>query len=127
MSEVDIPNVNGSEFTESKIESEYNYLDLSQRIKRKSSIQLNEKSNLIFSQDNSLSDEDNDNDSLHSFCASRRQKEKDKSDKISFSTLMFYSLPSFGKMSCLVLLNINSTLYYETLGLLFYICHFLSP
>ena len=116
MSEMDIPNVNGSEFTESKIESEYNYLDLSQRIKRKSSIQLNEKSNLIFTQDNTLSDEDNDNDSVHSFCASRRQKEKDKSDKISFSTLMFYSLPSFGKMSCLVLLNINSTLYYETLG-----------
>ena len=116
MSEMDIPNVNGSEFTESKMESEYNYLDLSQRIKRKSSIQLNEKSNLIFSQDNTLSEEDNDNDSLHSFCASRRQKEKDKSDKISFSTLMFYSLPSFGKMSCLVLLNINSTLYYETLG-----------
>jgi len=29
MSEMDIPNVNGSEFIESKMESEYNYLDLS--------------------------------------------------------------------------------------------------
>ena len=37
-------------------------------------------------------------------------------DKLSLSTLIFYSLPSFGKMSCLVLLNVNSTLYYESLG-----------
>ena len=37
-------------------------------------------------------------------------------DKLPLSTLIFYSLPSFGKMSCLVLLNVNSTLYYESLG-----------
>ena len=116
MSEINIPNVNLTEFTELKMESDYNSADLSQKIKRKNSTQLNEKPNIIFTQDNTLSDEENDNDSLHSFCLSRRPKEKDKDDIISFSTLLFYSLPSFGKMSCLVLLNINSTLYYETLG-----------
>ena len=116
MSEINIPNVNLTEFTELKMESDYNSADLSQKIKRKNSTQLNEKPNIIFTKDNTLSDEENDNDSLHSFCLSRRPKEKDKDDIISFSTLLFYSLPSFGKMSCLVLLNINSTLYYETLG-----------
>ena len=116
MSENEIPNANMSEFTELKMESEYNFLDLSQKIKRKNSTQLNEKSNLLFPTEKSSSDDENDNDSVHSFCASRLPKEKEKDDKISFSTLIFYSLPSFGKMSCLVLLNINSTLYYETLG-----------
>ena len=116
MSEKNLPNGNVTEFTELQMESEYNYVDLSQKIKRKNSTQLvNEKSNLMFEQENN-SEEENDNDSLHSFCVSRRPKENDKDDKISFSTLMFYSLPSFGKMSCLVLLNINSTLYYESLG-----------
>ena len=116
MSEINIQNVNLSEFTELQMESEYNYVDLSQKIKRKSSIQLKENSNLILNKEENNSEECNDNDSIHSFCVSRRQREKEKDDIISFSTLMFYSLPSFGKMSCLVLLNINSTLYYESLG-----------
>jgi len=116
MSEINISNVNPTEFTELKMESEYNYIDLSQKLKRKNSTQLNEKPNLIFNQENDNTLDENDNDSVHSFCASRLPKEKEKDDKISFSTLIFYSLPSFGKMSCLVLLNINSTLYYETLG-----------
>ena len=116
----DYSNVNLSEFSELKMETEYNYLDLSQKIKRKSSIQeINKinfnnqhtKINKIDSYEN-----DNDNDSVHSFNISLIPQEKDKNDKISFSTLLFYSLPSFGKMSSLVLLNINSTLYYESLG-----------
>ena len=78
MSEINIPNVNLTEFTELKMESDYNSADLSQKIKRKNSTQLNEKPNIIFTQDNTLSDEENDNDSLHSFCLSRRPKKKIK-------------------------------------------------
>jgi Na+/melibiose symporter-like transporter len=37
-------------------------------------------------------------------------------DIISTSTKIIYSLPSFGKMSCLVLLNIHALLYYESMG-----------
>ena len=120
MSEINISNVNENEFTELRMESEYNYLDLSNNTKRKNSFQINENTKLKFNKeydkDNTEDDIDNDNDSHHSYCLSRPPREKDKDDKISFSTLMFYSLPSFGKMSCLVLLNINSTLYYESLG-----------
>ena len=121
MSTNNIPNVNLTEFTEPQIESEYNYIDLSKKIKRKSSIQ--EKSNILNQNDNFNQFEkeiidNNDIESVHSFTASLTipEKNKDKDDKISLPTLIFYSLPSFGKMSCLVLLNINSTLYYETLG-----------
>ena len=64
MSEINTPNVNVTEFTELKMESEFNCLDLSKKIKRKNSTQLNEKSNLIFSQENNSEE---DNDSLHSF------------------------------------------------------------
>ena len=41
MSEINIPNVNVTEFSELKMESEYNYLDLSQKIKRKNSTLIN--------------------------------------------------------------------------------------
>ena len=93
---------------------------MSQKIKRKSSIQEINKINFNNQQSkiNKIDsyENDNDNDSVHSFNISLIPQEKDKNDKISFSTLLFYSLPSFGKMSSLVLLNINSTLYYESLG-----------
>ena len=116
----DYSDVNLSEFSELKMETEYNYLDLSQKIKRKSSIQEINKINFNNQQSkiNKIDsyENDNDNDSVHSFNISLIPQEKDKNDKISFSTLLFYSLPSFGKMSSLVLLNINSTLYYESLG-----------
>ena len=42
--------------------------------------------------------------------------DKEDFDKIPLSILIFYSLPSFGKMSCLVLLNIHAMLYYESIG-----------
>ena len=121
MSNLNIPNVNISDFTEPQMESEYNYIDLTKKMERKKSYQ--EKNNIIDENSNlklfeKEMNDSNDNDSLHSFTASLTipGKDKDKSDIISFGTLIFYSLPSFGKMSCLVLLNINSTLYYETLG-----------
>ena len=119
MSATNFPNVNFSEFTESRMEDEYNYIDLSQKIKRKSSIpeKMNfptENSN--FDMIDKTKDDNKDIESVHSFSGSREHQENDKNDKISLGTLIFYSLPSFGKMSCLVLLNINSTLYYESLG-----------
>ena len=120
MSELNIPNVNLAEFTETQIESEFNYMDLSQKVKRKntqeSNYYLNENSNLKKLEQNI--NDTKDNDSIHYFTASLTfpEKDKDKNDKISIGTLLFYSFPSFGKMSCLVLLNINSTLYYESLG-----------
>ena len=124
MSTINIANMNLTEFTESQIESEYNYIDLTQKVKRKSSnpdkyfiTNKNDKNDNINKFEKDFINTD-DNDSVHSFTASLTipEKDKDKNDKISFGTLIFYSLPSFGKMSCLVLLNINSTLYYETLG-----------
>ena len=42
--------------------------------------------------------------------------DKENFDKIPTSVLIFYSLPSFCKMSCLVLLNIHAMLYYESIG-----------
>ena len=42
--------------------------------------------------------------------------DKENFDKIPLSILIFYSLPSFGKMSCLVLLNVHAMLYYESIG-----------
>jgi Na+/melibiose symporter-like transporter len=43
------------------------------------------------------------------------KKLKDE-DIISNSVMFIYSLPAFGKMSCLVLLNIHALLYYESIG-----------
>lgn len=40
----------------------------------------------------------------------------DKIDTIPLSVLILYSMPSFGKMSCLVLLSIHAILYYESIG-----------
>ena len=119
MSSLNLENMNLSEFSESRMESEYNYIDLTKKIKRKSSITEkrnypNENASFDIIEKNT--EENYDNESLHSFTATRSISDKDKTDKISFGTLIFYSLPSFGKMSCLVLLNINSTLYYESLG-----------
>ena len=119
MSTLNLENMNLSEFSESRMESEYNYIDLTKKIKRKSSITEkrnypNENASFDIIEKNT--EENYDNESLHSFTATRSISDKDKTDKISFGTLIFYSLPSFGKMSCLVLLNINSTLYYESLG-----------
>ena len=119
MSTMNVSNMNLSEFTESNMESEFNYIDLSKKIKRKSSIPdkrnlSNENTSFELIEKNS--NDFNDNESVHSFSLSHDIHEKDKSEKIYIGTLIFYSLPSFGKMSCLVLLNINSTLYYESLG-----------
>ena len=42
--------------------------------------------------------------------------EKENFDKIPLSILIYYSLPSFGKMSCFILLNIHAMIYYESIG-----------
>ena len=39
-----------------------------------------------------------------------------QSNVIPISLLLAYCLPSFGKMSCIVLLNVNSTIFYESIG-----------
>ena len=44
------------------------------------------------------------------------QNLKNENDIISLSTIIIYSLPSFGKMSCLVIININGLLFYESIG-----------
>ena len=116
-------NQNLTDFTDEKIEHEYHNIDLT-NYERQNSLPNNTRDSLKYT----LAAEEkteNDTESVmsRSFCApasannSRSKKEEDeKNDIISTSNLIFYSLPSFGKMSCLVLLNINSTLYYESLG-----------
>ena len=42
--------------------------------------------------------------------------DKENFDKIPLNILIYYSLPSFAKMSCFVLLNIHAMLYYESIG-----------
>ena len=103
-----------NEFSENKIEKEYKSIDLN-ILERKGSYNI-----LISNQFKNFKEEfkdeeieplsrsfDENNDFL---------KQENNDDILPLSTLIFYSLPSFGKMSCLVLLNVNSTLYYESLG-----------
>ena len=103
-----------SEFSESKIEKEYKSIDLN-ILERKGSYNILMTSNLKNFK------EEYKNDELEPLSLSYDEKdnspkENNEDDILSLSTLIFYSLPSFGKMSCLVLLNVNSTLYYESLG-----------
>ena len=86
-----------------------------------------EKANLI-----SSSKENNDN--KQSLINSELSKEievykEDIKEKDIIPTLIkiIYSLPSFGKMSCLVVLNIHALLYYESIGAsLLYMSFFVS-
>ena len=108
-----------SEFSESAIEKEYKSMDLNTNdIKRKGSSIIQMSNHLNNIKDN-LDEEDDDETRpiTHSYSLDFSQINNDSdNDKLPLSTLIFYSLPSFGKMSCLVLLNVNSTLYYESLG-----------
>ena len=129
-----------SEFAETSIEKEFRSMDLNTAIPRRNSHRIpfpSLYSNLRISQTNNILNEKKDEEDL----SNEEEKEddetnpmnrkislnldnliyqnnddKDINDKLPLSTLIFYSLPSFGKMSCLVLLNVNSTLYYESLG-----------
>ena len=103
-----------NEFSENKIEKEYKSIDLN-ILERKGSYNIL-TSNQFKNFKEEFKDEeieplsrsfDENNDFL---------KQENNDDILPLSTLIFYSLPSFGKMSCLVLLNVNSTLYYESLG-----------
>ena len=103
-----------NEFSENKIEKEYKSIDLN-ILERKGSYNIltsnqfkNFKEEFKEEEIEPLSRSfDENNDFL---------KQENNDDILPLSTLIFYSLPSFGKMSCLVLLNVNSTLYYESLG-----------
>ena len=122
-----------SEFVESNIEKEYRSMDLNMAWPRRSSHIITFPSRF---RNNFLNDkideadvsneEEKEDDETKSFnrkislnmdnLSYDNNENMDINDKLPLSTLIFYSLPSFGKMSCLVLLNVNSTLYYESLG-----------
>ena len=118
------------EFSESNIEKEYKCMDLNTEIKRKESINPEYPHNFSLIKNHKEeheSEEENEEDEMKPLTRSysvnndysnmdNKKDNNDENDILSLSTLIFYSLPSFGKMSCLVLLNVNSTLYYESLG-----------
>ena len=119
-----------SDFTESCIEKEYNSMDLTTSIEKRNSLNIkipphfkslqNIDKNMIYNDDNDINIEDDEfqpfNRQITFGSGNVNDVQDDNNDKLPLSTLIFYSLPSFGKMSCLVLLNVNSTLYYESLG-----------
>ena len=119
-----------SDFTESCIEKEYNSMDLTTSIEKRNSLNIkipphfkslqNTDKNMIYNDDNDINIEDDEfqpfNRQITFGSGNVNDVQDDNNDKLPLSTLIFYSLPSFGKMSCLVLLNVNSTLYYESLG-----------
>ena len=122
--------IDESEFSEATIEREYKSMDLNTEVKRKDSINIEFPKHFAFlknNKDEKENEEENEEEELKLLPRSNsfnnnytsldyNQYNENDNDKISFSTLIYYSLPSFGKMSCLVLLNVNSTLYYESLG-----------
>ncbi len=122
--------IDESEFSEATIEREYKSMDLNTEVKRKDSINIEFPKHFAFLKNNKNekeNEEENEEEELKLLPRSNsfnnnytsldyNQYNENDNDKISFSTLIYYSLPSFGKMSCLVLLNVNSTLYYESLG-----------
>ena len=80
-----------------------------------------EKNNLERNQLNN--NEDNEN----SLLLNSKVEDKEDFDKIPLSILIYYSLPSFGKMSCFILLNIHAMIYYESIGAsLVYISFFVT-
>ena len=89
-----------SQITKDQIENKYKHETLS----------LNSQENNI---DTSNKDQNIDNESSALIPITT---DKENFDKIPLSILIFYSLPSFGKMSCFVLLNIHAMLYYESIG-----------
>ena len=119
-----------SEFTESSIEKEFKSMDLNITLKTRRNSHVIQ---FPFHFRN-IQNDDNDIDNINNIIDEEKKpmnrgislnldnlnssnsSDSDNNDKLPLSTLVFYSLPSFGKMSCLVLLNVNSTLYYESLG-----------
>ncbi len=110
------------EFSESQIEKEYKCMDLNIiKMERKPSFNYQMTNNLLNLREEEEEGEIDEDNSLLSHSLSHSimndySKMDNNKDILPLSTLIFYSLPSFGKMSCLVLLNVNSTLYYESLG-----------
>ena len=114
------------DFSESNIEREYKSMDLnSEEIQRKGSTNIEFPNQFNFKRININNQEEDELDDEEKRPINRALSFNNDysqmgnihdNDKLPLSTLIFYSLPSFGKMSCLVLLNVNSTLYYESLG-----------
>ena len=118
------------DFTESSIEKEYKSMDLNVNFSKRRSFNMSisshykniQKINSNIINDNNEEEEEeiqpmlNRPISLNLDNLNSNNENNEINDKLPLSTLIFYSLPSFGKMSCLVLLNVNSTLYYESLG-----------
>ena len=109
-----------SEFSESKIERDYKFMDLNiEDIKRKGSLNI---PLVKFVKEIKENEEDEEDEmkpltrGLSMNIDSYSLLDNSDNDILPLSTLIYYSLPSFGKMSCLVLLNVNSTMYYESLG-----------
>ena len=105
-----------SEFSESQIEKEYKCMDLNMaKVERKPSFNYQMTNHLLNFREEEEGEIDEDNSlishSLSQSIMNNYSKMDNNNDILPLSTLIFYSLPSFGKMSCLVLLNVNSTLY----------------
>ena len=119
-----------SEFSEINIEKEYRSMNLNPKLSKRNSYNISMSSTFknIFSNKkdfNSSVDEEevdplnnisNNNNNYKNVVSNDLEYDPNDTDTLPLSTLIYYSLPSFGKMSCLVLLNVNSTLYYESLG-----------
>ena len=115
---------NDSEFSESSIEKEFKSMDLNTNF----AFRRNSHKITLPFHFRRIQNDINTNDEekrpinrgislgLDDVSTSNSDDSELDNDKLPLSTLIFYSLPSFGKMSCLVLLNVNSTLYYESLG-----------
>ena len=121
----DINIIEETEFSESKIEKEYKYMELNvDEVKRKGSSNFEMPKNFKFEKNNEDENEEEEDEekplnrslSFNKDYSLNSRNKANNNDILPLSTLIFYSLPSFGKMSCLVLLNVNSTLYYESLG-----------
>ena len=112
-----------SEFSESKIERDYKFMDLNiDDFKRKGSLNIPIVNNLKFVKEIKENEEEEEDEmkpltrGLSMNVDNYSLLDNNDNDILPLSTLIYYSLPSFGKMSCLVLLNVNSTMYYESLG-----------
>ena len=120
---IEINSNDESEFSESKIEKDYKFMDLNiKEMEKKDSSNIQMKNHLRLIKEINENEEDEEDEMKplshsHSLYENNYSLiDNNSNDVLSLSTLIYYSLPSFGKMSCLVLLNVNSTMYYESLG-----------
>lgn len=103
------------DFEGSVFEKNYHYEVLNEekiaRIRKESMMLDNTKTNFSPSLEESIFDINGEMEAIDKY-----NKDVGKPDVIPTSVKILYSLPSFGKMSCLVILNIHALLYYESIG-----------